>query len=186
MQLVAELEQIKQELGACDDEVRRLCEGLGPEELGWRPSPKSWSIAETLNHLRITTEVFAPAAERAIRVAREQGLFSQGPFPMGRMDRIFVWYVEPPPKIRLPAPKPLKPPLEESTAEAALQEFLDSQDLMIRQVHSANGLDLCRARVVSPIASYVRMSLLAFFNVHTGHERRHLLQVSGLRDQLQG
>ncbi len=186
MQLVAELQQIQQELGACDDEVRRLCEGLSPEELGWRPSPKSWSIAENLHHLRITTEVFAPAAERAIRVAREQGLFSKGPFPMGRMDRFFVWYVEPPPRIRLPAPKPLRPPLEESTAEAALQDFLDSQELMIHQIQSADGLDLCRARVVSPIASYIRMSLLAFFKVHPGHERRHLWQMARVREQLQG
>ena len=137
MQLVAELEQIQQELGACDDQARRLCEGLSPEELCWRPTPKSW-------------------------------------------------YVEPPPLIRLPAPKPLRPPLEESTAEAALQDFLESQELMLHQIQSANGLDLCRARVVSPIASYIRMSLLAFFKVHTGHDRRHLLQVSGLRDQLQG
>jgi len=184
MQLVGELEQIDHEMGACDDQVRRLCEGLSPEELCWRPAPKSWSIAENLVHLRITTEVFAPAAERAIRAAREKDLLSQGPFPLGRMDRFFIWYVEPPPLMRLPAPKPLKPPLEESTAEGALQEFLDSQELMIRQIHSANGVDLRRARVISPIASYIRMSLLAFFKVHPGHERRHLWQMAKVREQL--
>ena len=55
---------------------------------------------------------------------------------------------------------------------------------MLDQIQSASGLDLKRARVISPIAGYIRMSLLAFFKVHTGHERRHLWHISRLREQL--
>lgn len=182
--LAPELERILNELDSCDERARELCAGLTPAQLSWKPSPKSWSIAENLIHLRITTETFSPAAGAAIQEARREELFSSGPFSPGLMDRFFIWYVKPPVRIRLPAPQPLRPRLDEALAGSALENFLESQDLMREQIRAAQGIDLIRARVTSPIASYIQMSLLALFRVHTGHELRHLWQASRVRQQL--
>ncbi|MEE8583317.1 MAG: DinB family protein [Acidobacteriota bacterium] len=183
MSLVPELEKIRQEIESINDRAVGLCEGLGEEELGWRPGPVSWSIAENLVHLKVTTEIFLPGADRAIDEARQRNLIGWGPFRLGLMGRIYLWYVEPPPRIRLPAPKPLRPLLR-GPATQALPEFLAAQQSMAKRLEAANGLDLCKARITSPLAKYIRMSLLAFFSVFTGHGRRHLWQASNVRRQL--
>lgn len=175
--MVVELEQIRREIDLNTAEALRLCEGLDEAQLAWRPAPNKWSVAENLLHLTVTTAAVLPSTDHAIEVARQNGLYSRGPFSLGLMGRFFVWYVEPPPVIKLPAPKQLKPLLTGS-ATHVLPEFVASQRLMLERVERADGLDLVRTRFQSPFASFVRMNLLALFSVFTGHERRHLWQAS--------
>jgi hypothetical protein len=55
---------------------------------------------------------------------------------------------------------------------------------VLARLRQANGLDLSRVRFQSPIAVYIHMNLLALFSVFTAHERRHLAQIAGLRQNL--
>lgn len=181
---VAELEKIRQEVEAINTRVAALCEGLTEDELAWRPAAKRWSIAENWIHLRTTTQTFLPPVDSAIAQAKERKLYGRGPFRLGLMGRFYVWYVEPPVTIRLPSPPPLRPQLEGPPREA-LPQFLESQGWMLQRLEAADGLDLGRARVTSPLASFVRMNLLAFFCVFTGHQRRHLWQAANVRRKLE-
>ena len=184
MGLVPQLEAIREEIGTINAQAVSICEGLGEDELAWRPQPGKWSIAENLIHLRRTTETFLPAIDHTIDQARRRNLRAAGPFRIGLMGRIFVWYTAPPPAMRLPAPPVLKPLLD-GPAREALPRFLESQPWMLERLEAANGLDLGRARVTSPLASFVKMNLLAFFCVFTSHERRHLWQASNVRRELE-
>ena len=94
----------------------------------------------------------------------------------GNHGRFFVWYVEPPPKMRFPAPRALLP-TNDSDAGCALSGYLRSQAAMLGRVVAANGVDLRRARFQSPFTRLVKMDLLALFSVWTAHERRHLEQL---------
>jgi hypothetical protein len=183
MPLVAELEKIRRETEAINAQVSALWKELSEEQLARRVEPGQWSIAEHVLHLRVTTEVFLPSVDQAIDEARRKQLYGNGPFSLGLMDRFFVWYVEPPPAIRLPAPKPLRVLLT-GPARDVLPAFLESQAQMMQRVEAANGLDLVRALVTSPLARYIRMSLLAFFCVGTGHARRHLWHAANVRARL--
>jgi len=183
MPLVAELEKIRKEAEAASAEAGRLCDSLGEESLAWRPQPGRWSIAEQLLHLEATTHAFLPVVDQSIAEARSKGLTSTGPFRLGLKGQLFVWYNEPPPVFRLPAPKVLRPRMEAAVTEA-LPRFLKSQMLMMERLELANGLDITRARLASPFASYIRMSLFALFSVFTAHERRHLWHMAKLRRQL--
>lgn len=147
-----------------------------------RPHPAKWSIAENLIHLCTTAEVFLPTVDRAIAESRRQGFLSAGPFHLGWYGRVLVWYVQPPPVIRLPAPKGLIPRLE-GPPEQALNRFLDSQTKLLRRIEGASDLDLTRLRFPSPLASYIRMNL-EFFAVGNGHSRRHLWQAAKTRQSI--
>jgi hypothetical protein len=46
----------------------------------------------------------------------------------------------------------------------------------IEHLRRANGLDLARARVTSPVSKWLRFSLGTLFAVIAAHERRHLCQ----------
>jgi hypothetical protein len=84
--------------------------------------------------------------------------------------------------LKLPSPKTLRPPIAGAAGDA-LPRFLRSQQAMLERIEAADGLDLARARIASPFASFVRMSLFALFSVFTAHERRHLWQAEGVREQ---
>lgn len=168
------------DLLAVNADAVKLCEHLTNSQLGWRPHPAKWSIAENLVHLRITTETFLPTVDRAMDESRRRNLLGSGAFELGRYGRLLVWYVEPPPAIRLPAPRRLLPTFV-AKPERALEEFLASQNLMQERMGACRELDLTARRFPSPLASYVRMNLLEFFSVFNGHSRRHLWQAANVR-----
>lgn len=179
MELCPELENIRKQSDANNARIRQLCAGLAEQQLAWRPGPNSWCIAEVLLHLERTTHIFLPIIDQVIEEARRGGCLSNGPFHLGLMGKFYVWYVEPPPHIRLPSPKPLVPSLEEP-ASNALPRFLSSQEEMKQRLEHANGIDLVRTRITSPFASFVKMDLLTLFSVGAAHERRHIWQISNV------
>jgi DinB superfamily len=179
----SQLERIKAEAAANRVVVLEMCAGLTDEKLTWREGPTRWSVAENLVHLAKTVELCTPALDKAIGDARREGKLSEGPFEQGVMGKIFVWYVEPPPKIRLPAPKSLLPKFEGSGTES-VEEYLRSQELILERLEAADGVDLRRASFKSPFASFVKMDLLALFSVWTAHERRHIEQMKRVRKNL--
>ncbi len=50
------------------------------------------------------------------------------------------------------------------------------QEQFFDRLHRADGLDLARARVKSPVVSWLGFSLGAAFGLIAAHERRHLWQ----------
>jgi DinB superfamily len=182
--VLIDTKSVANELSAVNSAATALCKGLTADQLAWRPHPEKWSIAENLIHLCTTTEVFLPTVDHAILESRSKKLLGQGPFPLGLYGRVLVWYVEPPPVIRLPAPKALRPQLPGSP-ECVLENFLALQSAMMRRLTDADGLNLVGMRFSSPLASYVRMNLLEFFSVFNGHSRRHLWQATNVRRDLQ-
>jgi len=180
MALVKELEEIRGELEQINRDAESLCSGLSEEHLGWRPGPKRWSIAENLIHLRTTGEVFLPTMDRVIEEAKRKDWRSDGPFKLSLKGRLFCWYTEPPPKIRLPAPPQLKPLLRGPASEA-LPLFLESQRWIVQRLEAANGVDLNRARITSPLAKFITMDLLTIFSVSCTHGRRHIWQARNVR-----
>jgi hypothetical protein len=176
-------EILRRGAGSVNSQALALCEGFGDKELKHRSNPRKWSIAENLIHLRRTTETFLPWADHAIAETRGRGMLSDGPYPLGAYGSILVWYVEPPPVIRLPAPAALMPLLSGSLA-GALPAFLESQQWMLQRMDESAGLDLTALRFGSPLAKYVRMNLLEFFCVFNGHSRRHIWQAENVRRQI--
>lgn len=184
MKLAPELEKLRAEVTAANAEAAALCRDLSEVQLTWRPRQKSWSIAEHFRHLELVTQACLPNLDRALAEARRKNLRSPGPFQLGWKGTLFVWYSEPPPFIRLPAPKSIVPRLEGAASET-LPAFLRSQRLIVERMEAAAGLDLGRARFVSPFSRLIRMNLLAFFSVQTAHTRRHLWHIANLRRELE-
>jgi hypothetical protein len=184
MALVPELEKIRQEIEAVNADTAKLTAGLVEEQLAWRPEPGRWSIGEIFTHLNLATQTYVPGIDAAIANAQKRGLTGSGPFGLGLTGKLFVAYLEPPYRMKSKAPKMIKPILQ-GTAMEAVAQFLRSQQLVLSRLQAANGLDLGRAKFVSPFASVLRMNLLAPFAVITAHQRRHLWQGWHVRRQME-
>jgi DinB family protein len=183
MALVAELEKIRAELDAVNLNAQKLVAGLSEEQLAQRPQPGRWSLAEIFVHLNLTAQIYFPEIDRAIEEGRAKGLTGQGPFKLDLMGKLFVKYLEPPYRMKTKAPGMIKPLLQGPAGEA-LPQFLRSQELVMKRLEAANGLDLRRVKFVSPLASVLKMNLLAPFAVLTAHQRRHLWQGWKIRGEL--
>ncbi len=178
------LDEIRAEVAAVNEVAQGVCTGLTEEQMGRRPQPGKWSIAENLAHLNITTQLYVPHIQRALERARQKGLTGSGAFDLGLIGKWFVVdYLEPPFRMKSKAPKAIRPLLQGPASEA-LPQFLRSQEMFLRQVDAAEGVDLGRAVFVSPFSSLFRMKLIAAFATVPAHARRHLWIAGKIREKM--
>ncbi|HEU4698498.1 MAG TPA: DinB family protein [Gemmatimonadales bacterium] len=179
--LTGELRQRADELYAAERVVERLVAGLDDAAFNWRSRPSRWSIAQCLTHLSLTARVYLPAIDDAIAVARAGGLVAPGPYRHGLVGTLLVRALEPPVRVRLRVPLPAIAPASEAPLDEARAIYEATHDELRQRLAAADGLDLGRARLRSPLSRYVTLSLGQAFAVLTAHERRHLWQAERVR-----
>jgi hypothetical protein len=173
--LAPELDDLRRQF---EDITRSLDVLLGPlrdDQFSWQPAPHVWSIAHVLDHLNASARHYLPVLDDGISEAIRRGIYGEGPFKYGWLGRAFVYWNEPPPRFKVKAPQRMQPAPSRSRHEivAALRAY---QVQFVDRLRQANGLDLGRARVGSPIHTWLRFSLGSGFAVMAAHERRHLWQ----------
>lgn len=176
--LIDELDRYRRQFEGAREEFRKLVEGLSDEQFNWRPGEESWSMAECIDHLVMVGTIMNRSIDEGIQKAEERGLKSDGPFKYGALGNWFVRAVsgsEEGRKRKFKAPKPYTPTSEHSISrlDAAFNEM---QDAFVVRVQRANGLDLARVKITSPITRLIRLSLGQWFALLAGHQERHLLQ----------
>jgi hypothetical protein len=181
--LVPELQDRDRQFSAAKDTARALTEGLTDAQFNWRPEPGRWSIAECLDHLTATGSKLLPGMDAAIERARARGKAASGPFSYGWFDNWFIRGTGPMPATSkgMKHPKQYAPKADQPV-ERALPAFLELQDQLIQRLHAANGLDLARIKISSPILRLLRISLGAWFAATAGHQERHLEQARRVRE----
>jgi len=179
----SELELYRQQFEQIQQHARELTAGLDETRFNWQPSAEAWSIEECLSHLTMVGQWEVLAIERAIDQGKERGLTGQGPFEYGAIDRYILHQTEPP--VRNPRPASAHfIPLHGQPVTGIMPTFLHVQDQLLVQLGRAEGLDLRRVKVVTPISRFLRMSLGMMFAQIAAHERRHLEQAQRVREKL--
>lgn len=139
-----------------------------------RPTTQSWSAAECLGHLSLSTEMFLPVLRKAIDDGRKKKQKKNGKPRMDLFGRVLAWFLEPPIRTRLKTAAPFVPKSTRAKAEA-FGEFASLQEKLIDLLRESRDVDL-RAKIVSPFDKRVRYNLFSAFRVVAAHERRHLWQ----------
>jgi DinB family protein len=180
-----EIEQFCKEFDQIAAQAKEVTEGLNEERFNWRPQPGQWSIEECLAHLLIAGNWEVRALEDAIHHAKAHGMTGSGPFRYGPFEKLIVRKTEPPVQRKFTAPKHFRP-LHEQPVTAVLPSFLHLQSQLALLAQSADGLDLARIKVPTPISRLLRLSLGMTFAQIAAHERRHLEQARQVRKMLPG
>jgi hypothetical protein len=173
--LTPEIDDFRQQFDRLADEADAIVEELSDRQFMWQPSPSGWSIAQCIDHLNVTARLYLPRLDEGIADAIRQGLYGDGPFNYWWIARLFVRMLEPPARFRMKAPATFQPPPGRTRREI-MAAFRAYQVQYIDRLRQANGIDLARARVRSPAASWIHMPLGSGFAAVTAHERRHLSQ----------
>lgn len=180
--LVQELEEYRLQFLAVIDDARGLFSNLSDEQFNWSLQPGIWSIAQCFDHLNITGKIYGATIDEKIAEARSQQRFSKGPFRHSWVDRLFTGVVEPPVKLKVKAPKRFIPQADKPL-KLVSAEFLRLQEEFLKRLQNANGLDLTRMKVASPVTRLLQMTLLGVFGLVLAHERRHLWQAHQILQQ---
>ena len=180
---VSELELYRRQFEQIQQQANELTAGLNEARFNWRLSPQDWSIEECLAHLTMVGQWEVRAIDQAIDHGKERGITGQGPFEYGAIDRFIVHQTEPPVRSPLPAGRHFVP-LHGQPVTAVMPTFLHVQSQILLQLSSAEGLDLRRVKVATPISRFLKMSLGMMFAQIAAHERRHLEQARRVREKL--
>jgi DinB superfamily len=178
----SELEGYQDQFVSIKQDAPGIVARLTEEQFNRRPAGGGWSIAECFDHLNVTARLFVPSIEACIAEARAAGMMATGPFTYSLFQRIVLWSMEPPPRFRQSAPKHMRPTAAQRDVSVTMADFQQWQDRFIALVRQADGIDLRRARHVSPAAPVIKWSLGATFAITLAHERRHLWQARRIRN----
>jgi len=160
-------------------ETDALAAPLTDEQFAWRPAPDAWSVGECLDHLNATARMYLPVMDEGIADAIRHGLYGAGPYTYNWIGRLSVYVVAPPVRLRVKAPPPFVPTPGRLRPDV-LAGFRAYQVQYVDRLRQANGLDLARARVWSPVVRWLRIPLGSSFALMIAHERRHLAQARRL------
>lgn len=173
------------EFQSTGEEAEELATDLTRAQLWWRPEPQRWSIGECLDHLVRTGEAYLDVLDAAVDEGRRRELFAAGPYPPSLVGRWLARILEPPPRLKVPAPRRIRPAASPGAEEAEdpLPRFLGLRAQLRERLEAADGLDLGRIRVASPFVPILKFDLGSAFRIVAAHERRHLWQARRVRDE---
>ena len=173
--LTPAIDEFRRQFDRLADDADALVAPLSDAQFAWQPGPNAWSIAQCIDHLNVTARLYLPMLDEGIANAIRQGLHGEGPFTYWWLARVFVRMMEPPPRLRVNTPVAFQPPPARTRREI-MAAFRAYQVQYVDRLRQANGLDLARARVRSPVTSWIYLPLGSGFAAMAAHERRHLWQ----------
>jgi hypothetical protein len=178
--LAPEIDELRGQFEQISADADALVAPLTDEQFAWQPAPDVWSVSLCLDHLNATARQYLPAMDDGIAEAVRRGLYSSrgpdaGPYRYNWIGRLMVYIVQPTTRMRAKAPTAFQPEPGRSR-HAVMAAFRAYQVQYVDRLHQANGLDLARAPIVSPVLRWVRMPLGSGFAMMLAHERRHLAQ----------
>jgi hypothetical protein len=183
----SDLSKILSELEANEAAVDAVMTGLDQVQLNWQPAPKSWSIAQCLDHVTRSNGDYLGGAARAVQAVKPAGgsaSVPSAPIEAALLERLFLWAVEPPARLRVKSPRSAMPPVsvDPANVRAALLKTHSEMRALIRE---AGGLDLNRIVFPNPFFRQMPIRVGTALLVVPAHERRHIWQANNVRKALE-
>lgn len=184
--LIPELEGYRQQFLSAKEEYKKLVEGLTDEQFNWRPGEDQWSMAECIDHLIMIGDFMNRSINTGIDRANERNWKSDGPFKYGAVGNWFVRSVsgtDAARKRKFKAPTTYTPTSNHSLSRID-SAFITLQDEFVDRLERANGLDIAKVKLPSPVTRLIRLSLGQWFALLAGHQERHFAQAREVREHL--
>ena len=174
--LPEDIQRVLDQLDEADRRADALVVNLSDEQFHWQPDGgRRWSVAQCLEHLAISNEVYGREIRGAIDRARASGSARRRPLRPGFFGRQFVNSLEPPVKRRGPAPKHIRPSSGLPRAEI-FRRYHDAHARLKAMARDAATIDANRATFRNPFIKIVRVSVATGLQIVNAHDRRHLWQ----------
>ncbi len=170
------LDAIAAQLDRNTQAVATLRERHDDAALARKPAAGGWSACECIEHLHITTELYAPRVRALIAQHGKPG--SRPDDPVVRPGWFAAWFIRqasPANPRRLPAPKAFR--VEPGAAGvASFERFAASQRTLGELIHQARGRPLNNSKLATPVSRLIRFTLGEALLLLVTHQQRHIAQ----------
>lgn len=177
-----QLAAIIESLESAQARLRTLSDRIS--ENGWmrKPAPESWSAADCVEHLNLTSDAYIPLLRDALAQARELG---RAPQPARYHRDALGWFMSMMigpmrhiGKFRIVRVKTTSDfvPRGKASREQLLSDFVRLQAEIITIVRNADGLQMDRVKIISPFGGKMRYNAYSALVIVARHQHRHLDQ----------
>ncbi len=148
---------------------------LSENDLNWKPSPGTWSIAENITHLIEVNSSYFPGFNALTRGNYKLPFIARFGFVVNFFGNMILKSVQPDRKNKMKT-FPMWKPSEGSSYENILERFSDHQSALKREI--AQVMDKTRENAVisSPANKNIVYRLGTAFDIIVAHEFRHYEQ----------
>ena len=183
-----QLAELVDSLESAQGRLRRLSDRIPAVTWTRKPAPQSWSAADCVEHLNITSRAYLPRLRHALAEARQLHAPAVTKYRKDALGRAFAFMVGPRKlfaKLRLPRVKTLKDfvPRGGKSRTELLSEFVRLQGDLLATLRSADGLPIDRVKVVSPFGERVAYNAYSALVIIANHQHRHIDQAEAAAER---
>jgi hypothetical protein len=156
---------------------------LDPSTLNWKPSHKTWSIAQNIDHLIRINESYFPQLEEMHMGRYQPPVISRLGFLLSFFGKSILQSVQPgndKKRITFPIWEPTVSDIDIDI----IKQFTTHQEKLKQKIKNSADLIAQNAIIASPANKWIVYRLETAFNIIILHERRHLKQSQALLDQV--
>lgn len=168
------ISQIQNEMTEVANDAKTSFGQLSPAQLNWKPSEKSWSVGQCLDHIILTNEQFYPEFDKLAGGERQNSFWENwSPFT-GWAGRFLINAVSVDSKKAKAPSKSIVPPseIEPDIVERFAAHIADVN----QKVEASASADRSKTVVTSPFLFVFTYSLDDAYTVLVEHSKRHIRQ----------
>ena len=176
-----QLQQIVDSLETAQSRLRRLADGVAPDDWTRRPAPDAWSAVECVEHLNLTSRAYIPLLRTALAEARALRLAAPDRYKRDFLGAFLGAMIGPLRHIGKLRLMPVKTTSEfvphvRATSDEVVSEFVRLQAELITLTRASEGVAIDRVKIVSPFGGKMKYSAYSALVIIPRHQHRHLEQ----------
>jgi len=169
------IKTILQKVKDAKDKVSFEFSDITLEQLNWKPSPGSWSIAQCLEHLVISDSCYFPNLKKITEGSFKMSFWERySPFT-GLCGRLMKDRLQEQVKKKMIAPKKIQPQTPDENPDL-IENYRKNLDTFLNYISNCKNVDIDKTIITSPIMRIVTYSLRDALSFLVHHEHRHINQ----------
>ena len=152
---------------------------LSEDQINWKPSADSWSIAECVDHLIVTNKLYFNEFEKQFAEKQIKTDYSKAQVKHKWLSKFIIKSVDPT-NIKKVKTRPVFMPSRSKHTKEVFNSFSEVQNGLINLVSTAMNLDLNKYVMSSPAAKIIKENFCDVLKIIRLHDRRHFNQAERL------
>jgi DinB superfamily len=163
------------ELTKISEDSQKAFGNLSAEQLNWKSSAESWSVAQCFEHLIITNSLYFPAIQKVIDRNHRNNFFSKIPFSTNLIGALMKNSLKPEQARKMKTFKIFEPTLSNISA-TIFDDFVENNRKLIAMIEAVKDLEVQKIKIPEPLNKALNLRLSDAFEILVLHEKRHFQQ----------
>jgi len=160
-----------------DDKKNKLL-NISDEKFNYKISPNKWSIAQIIEHLVISNNLYLPRIKNAME-KKEKSENENTEFRNSLLGKIIFATMKPESKITFKAPK-IFLPSQNNLEKSIVEKYLSQKKEIITAINEAGSFNISKIKVSSPATKLLRLNLGEILLLTYIHNKRHAIQIENI------